>query len=89
MGLLEHDDPADEGDPEGGAPVGGEGEEMEDPCGGYGDGWRFRPRAEYIRRKDKAQCKERHPHQEARRPRHLNAAIEPGSRVLWTIWRIG
>ena len=36
--LLEHDDAADEGDPEPGAPGGGEGEDVDQPCGRRGAG---------------------------------------------------
>jgi len=36
--LLEHDDAADEGDPEAGAPGGGEGEDVDQPRGRRGAG---------------------------------------------------
>jgi hypothetical protein len=75
--LLEHDDAADEGDPEAGAPCGGEREEVDQPRR------RSRPRcvavagaaaeAQRVGREEEPRGEERSRRQEPRRPPHRAA----------------
>lgn len=68
--LLEHDDAADEGYPEGRSPGSREGEQVEELSGGDGGRGGVGARAEYVGREYDADGEERHRRQKACRPRH-------------------
>jgi len=81
--LLEHDDAADEGGPEGGAPGGGEGEDVgqlgggDGACAGGGA-------EERLGDEENARGKEAHRRHEPRRPPHRSppiAGVERGGGV--------